>query len=227
MMQNNMPPHATAKQTLLLVDDHPMLCEGLKQFLEQDQKLQVCGRAGDTAEALRLVDELKPDLIVVDIGLPGRDGLELIKDIRARNNTCRILVFSMFDEGLYAERALRAGAQGYLMKSETPQKLREAIHHILNGEMVTGNNVVQLALQRSAAGQTAAPASPLTLLTDRQLEIFRLIGAGKGRNEIAAQLHMSVKTFEVHRANIRQKLGLPCARELMMAAAQYVQEIKN
>ena len=227
MTQNNIQPPAPAKKTILLVDDHPILCEGLKQYLEQDEKLLVCGRAGDVAAALRLVNELKPDLIVLDLGLPGRDGLELIKDIRARNNICRILVFSLFDEGLYAERALRAGAQGYLMKSESPQKLRDAIHGILKGEMVTGNVVIQRALQRTVTGQTAAPASPLALLTDRQLEIFRLIGAGKSRNEIAAQLHLSVKTFEVHRANIRQKMGFKCARELLMSAAQYVQEIKN
>ena len=186
----------------------------------------ICGQAGSTAEALRMTDELQPDLLVVDIGLPGRDGLELIKDIRAHNDNCMILVFSMFDEELYAERALRAGAQGYLMKHESPVKLIEAIRSILRGEMVTGKGIVQRALRRTAAGRTATTSSPLSLLTDRELEIFRLIGAGKGRNEIAKQLGVSVKTFEVHRANIREKLGLKNAAELLLHAAQFLQENK-
>jgi DNA-binding NarL/FixJ family response regulator len=219
--ENNKP---LGPKKILLVDDHPMLREGLQQFLQQDESLVICGQANNTAEALRQFDLLHPDLLVVDIGMPGRDGLELIKDIRARNQTTLILVFSMFDEELYAERALRAGAQGYVMKHEPPEKLIEAIRNVLRGEIVTSTGIVQRALRRTASGQTELPSSPLNLLTDRELEVFRMIGAGKGRNEIADQLNLSVKTFEVHRANIRQKLGLKNAAELLLHASQFLHE---
>ena len=226
MTAKNGKPNATGKKKILLVDDHPVLRDGIQQYLQQDESLTVCGQAGNAAEAVKMVDELKPDLIVVDIGLPGRDGLELIKDIRARNKTCIILVFSMFDEKLYAERALCAGAQGYIMKEESPQKLIEAVHRVLGGEMVIGAGLVQRVLRRTAGGQLSLPASPLNLLTDRELEIFRLIGAGKDRNVIAAQLHLSIKTFETHRANIRQKLGLKSAAELLLLASRFLHENK-
>jgi DNA-binding NarL/FixJ family response regulator len=209
---------------ILLVDDHPMLRQGIQQYLQQDQALTICGQAGSTSEALERMQQLKPDLILVDIGLPGRDGLELIKDIRALDSTCAILVFSMFDEELYAERVLRAGAQGYVMKHESPLKLIQAIHSVLNGEMVTGPGVIQRALRRTAEGRDDKPASPVTLLTDRELEIFRLIGAGHPRNEIARRLNLSVKTFEAHRANIRQKLNLRSAAELLIHATQFIHE---
>ncbi|MCX7008773.1 MAG: response regulator transcription factor [Kiritimatiellaeota bacterium] len=221
MTTKNRKQITAGKKTILLVDDHPMLREGLQQFLQQDEDLTICGQAGSTAEAMKMVEELKPDLLVVDIGLPGRDGLELIKDIRAFNKTSGILVFSMFDEGLYAERALRAGAQGYVMKDESPARLVEAIRSVLRGEIVTGNGIVQRALRRSANGLAAASTSPLDLLTDRQLEIFRLIGSGVDRNTIAEQLNLSVKTVEVHRANIRVKLGIKSAADLLVHATQF------
>lgn len=221
---NKLEKKINSPKKILLVDDHPMLREGLQQFLQQDESLIICGQAHNTAEALRQFDLLQPDLLVVDIGMPGRDGLELIKDIRARNQTCLILVFSMFDEELYAERTLRAGAQGYVMKHEPPEKLIAAIRNVLRGEIVTSTGIVQRALRRTATGQADLPPSPLNLLTDRELEVFRMIGAGKGRNEIAEQLNLSVKTFEVHRANIRQKLGLRSAADLLLHASQFLHE---
>jgi DNA-binding NarL/FixJ family response regulator len=212
---------------ILLVDDHPMLLEGIQQYLQQDQGLTVCGQAHSAAEALTLMQQLKPDLLIVDIGLPGRDGLELIKDIRALNSKCLILVFSMFDEELYAERVLRAGAQGYVMKHESPLKLVQAIRGVLAGELVAGPGIVQRALRRTADGRGDQPASPMTLLTDRELEIFRLIGAGHQRTEIARRLNLSVKTFEVHRAKIRQKLNLRNAAELFLHASQFVHGLNH
>jgi len=223
MSKNPTTKPAAAIKKILLVDDHPMLRQGLQQYLQEDSGLTICGQAGNAAEALRLVDSLHPDLIVVDIGLPGRDGLDLVKDIRARDTKCGILVFSMFDEDIYAERALRAGAQGYVMKHESPLKLIQAIRSVLNGELVTGEGVLQRILRRTVEnqGQTAT-ASPLSLLSNRELEIFRLIGAGLARGDVAQQLHLSVKTFEAHRARIRDKLGLKNAAELFIMASRYI-----
>jgi DNA-binding NarL/FixJ family response regulator len=216
---------AVAHKKILLVDDHPMLRQGLQQYLQEDAGLTICGQAGNAAEALRLLDSLHPDLIVVDIGLPGRDGLDLVKDIRAHDTKCGILIFSMFDEDIYAERALRAGAQGYVMKHESPLKLIQAIRSVLNGELVTGEGVLQRILRRTVEnqGQPATP-SPLSLLSNRELEIFRLIGAGLARGDVAQQLHLSVKTFEAHRARIREKLGLKNAAELFIMASRYIHD---
>ncbi len=227
MTKNNQPPPSATAKRILLVDDHPMLRQGIQQYLQQEQDLVICGQAGSAAEALTMLAQLKPDLLIVDIGLPGRDGLELIKDIRALDAACAILVFSMFDEELYAERVLRAGAQGYLMKHESPLKLVQAIHRVLHGEMVTGPGVIQRALRRTAEGRDEKPASPISLLTDRELEIFRLIGAGHPREDIARRLNLSVKTFEAHRANIRQKLQLRSAAELLIHATQFLHECNH
>ena len=209
---------------ILLVDDHPMLRQGLQQYLQEDASLAICGQAGNAAEALQALDALQPDLIVVDIGLPGRDGLDLVRDIRARNTKCGILVFSMFDEDIYAERALQAGAQGYVMKHESPLKLIQAIRSVLKGELYTGESVLQRVLRRTLENHGQPASTPLAVLSNRELEIFRLIGTGLSRSDIAAQLHLSVKTFEAHRARIRQKMGLKNAAELFIKASRYVHD---
>ena len=215
---------ASAVKRILLVDDHPMLRQGLQQYVQEDKDLTICGQAANAAEALTLLESLHPDLVVVDIGLPGRDGLDLIKDIRARDTKCGILVFSMFDEDIYAERALRAGAQGYVMKHESPLKLVQAIRGVLQGELVTGEGVLQRVLRRAVETNGQPAPTPLSILSNRELEIFRLIGTGLGRGAIAQQLHLSVKTFEAHRARIRQKLGLKNAAELCIHASRYIHD---
>ena len=222
---NKPKPKTTSNiKKILLVDDHPMLRQGLQQYLQEDTALSICGQAGTAAEALQLFDTLKPDLLVVDIGLPGRDGLGLVRDIRARDTKCGILVFSMFDEDIYAERALRAGAQGYVMKHESPLKLIQAIRSVLKGELYTGDGVLQRVLRRSLENHGQPAPTPLASLSNRELEIFRLIGTGLSRSDISAQLHLSVKTFEAHRARIRQKMGLKNAAELFIKASRYVHD---
>jgi DNA-binding NarL/FixJ family response regulator len=218
------PPAKSGKTRIVIVDDHPLLRTGLAARLRDEPDLAVCGQAGDLAEAMAVIDRERPDLVLVDISLPGRDGLELLKDIRARHPPMLTLVLSMHDESLYAERALRAGARGYVMKGAAPETLVQAIRDVVAGELVVGKEIVKRVLQR--VGQTGTggiAGSPVDRLTDRELEVFRLIGEGHNRNRIANELHLSVKTVEAHRANIRQKLGAENAAEVMQRAVRFVQ----
>lgn len=211
------------KARILLVDDHPLLREGLARRLALEEDLVICGQAGDGAEAIESAQRMRPNLMIVDISLPGRDGIDLLKEIKARYPSLPVLVFSMHDETLYAERALHAGARGYIMKSEPPERLIHGIRRVLAGDIALSPEMVSRLLHR-AAGMSASKASTaVELLTDRELEIFRLIGEGHQRRKIAEELHLSVKTVEAHRANIRQKLGLQNAAELLQHAIQFVQ----
>jgi len=209
---------------IFLVDDHPLVREGLRQCLQQEPGFTVCGHASNVEQALRAIQLDPPDLVIVDIALPGRDGLELIKDLRVLHPACRCLVLSMFDEELYAERALRAGAYGYVMKHEPPEQLIHAIRQVLAGTLVAGTAILQRALKVNLRQPEAQRVTPEQQLTDRELEVYRLIGLGRPRAAMARQLGISVKTFEAHRANIRKKLGLDSASALMLRAAQFVQE---
>jgi DNA-binding NarL/FixJ family response regulator len=211
-----------ARARIFLVDDHPLLREGLAQRLSLEEDLVVCGQAGDGVQAVEAINRDLPDLMIVDISLAGRDGIDLIKEVKGRFPRLPILVFSMHDESLYAERALHAGAKGYVMKSASPENLMRAIRQVLAGEIVVGDGLVARLLHRMAETPAADSASVLKLLTDRELEIFRRIGEGHPRNRIASDLHLSVKTVEAHRANIRQKLGLQNAAELMQHAIRFV-----
>ena len=218
-MPKNKP---TPQVRIFLVDDHPLVREGLRQCLQQEPGFSVSGHASNVAQALRALKLDPPDLVIVDIALPGRDGLELIKDLRALQPGCRCLVLSMFDEELYAERALRAGARGYVMKHEPPEKLIQAIHKVLAGTLVAGTAILQRALKTNLQQPGAAHMTPEQQLTDRELEVYRLIGLGRQRAAIALQLGVSVKTIEAHRANIRKKLGLANASALLLRAAQFI-----
>jgi DNA-binding NarL/FixJ family response regulator len=209
---------------ILLVDDHPLMREGVAQRINHEPDLLVCGQAGNAHEAIAAIEKLHPQLAVVDISLPGRDGIDLIKDIRARFPRLIIIVLSLHDESLYAERALRAGARGYIMKSEPPENLINAIRHALAGEISVGSGTVNRLLQRLGGVAHSKWELPLETLSDRELEIFRLIGAGYQRSHIAAELNLSVKTIESHRANIRKKLGLFNATQLLQQAIQYNQQ---
>ncbi len=216
-------PAGGPKAGILLVDDHPLLREGLAQRLTLESDLRICGQAGDGAAAIEVAGRTRPDLMIVDISLPGRDGIDLLKELKTRFPRLPVLIFSMHDETLYAERALHAGARGYVMKSEPPEQLIHAIRRVLAGEIALSPEMISRLLNRAVGIQATKALSAVELLTDRELEIFRLIGEGRQRQRIAAELHLSVKTVEAHRANIRRKLGLENAAELLQHAIQFVQ----
>lgn len=195
--------------------------QGLAQLINSEPDLEVCAEADTAAQALHLVGTSKADLIIVDISLPDKNGLELIKDIRALFPELLILVVSMHDESLYAERVLRAGARGYLMKQEGGKKLMEAIRQILAGQIYVSEKMSATILEIFSGRRNHDGGSPMERLTDREFEVFQLVGEGRGTREIAAHLHLSVKTIEVHRANIKEKLRLKNATELVRCAMRW------
>ena len=208
----------------MLVDDHAILRQGLAQLISQHQEFIVCGQFEDAAAALVAVLELKPDLVIVDITLKEGNGLELIKSIRAIQPDAHLLVLSMHDEMVYAERALRAGASGYVMKQEAPEQLIAAVRRVLGGEVALSEKMSTRLMHQMVGTQRRDGTSPIERLSDRQLEVFTLIGQGLGTRQIAEQLHLSVKTVESHRAHIKQKLDLKTASQLMHRALQMREE---
>jgi len=215
------PP--VARKRILILDDHPMMREGLAQLIGNEADLSVCGEAEHANEAIEKINALKPDLLLADITLPGKNGLELIKDVRALMPGLAVLVISMHDESLYAERVLRAGGRGYIMKQEGGKKLMLAIRQVLNGQIYVSEKMSAKILEIFSGRRGDAGGSPVAKLTDREFEVFQLIGQGKGTKEIAAQLHLSAKTVEVHRLNIKQKLNLQTAAELIRHAVRWVE----
>jgi len=216
---------STSISRILIVDDHPLLREGLTQRLQREPDLRVCGEAATAPAAIVAVETHKPDLVIVDISLPGRDGIELTKDLRARFPKMKILVLSLHDESLYAERALRAGASGYLMKHETPEKLIAAVRSVLAGEFIVGNGALIQLLRRFSAGRDST--DPATKLSDRELQVFRLLGQKHSRRQIATMINLSLKTVETHCSNIRRKLGLNDAAALVQAAVEFATRDTN
>lgn len=210
-----------AAQRLLIVDDHPMMRTGLAQLIDNENDLKVSAEADNAGQALNAVAKQKFDLALVDISLPDKNGLELIKDVRALSPAALILVVSMHDETLYAERVLRAGARGYLMKQEGGKKLMEAIRQILSGHIYVSEKMSARILEVFSGQHTRENGSPVQRLTDREFEVFQLIGEGKGTREIAGHLHLSVKTVEVHRAHIKEKLELKSATDLVRYAVRW------
>jgi DNA-binding NarL/FixJ family response regulator len=209
---------------ILIVDDHPLFREGLRQIIERDQDLAVCGEAATAAEALQLIPELKPDLVVVDISLGASSGIDLIKTIRNDCEELPILVLSMHDESLYAERSLRAGAMGYVMKHEPGKTVKAAIRRVLGGEMYLSERMSSTIISKFMRGQGDGPASPLDLLSDRELEVFRMLGQGKGTRQIANDLQVTVATVNSFRNRIKEKLHLKTATEVMLHAIQWSRE---
>ena len=207
---------------VMIVDDHPIVRKGIRALLEQESDLVVCGEAESLGEALKVREKAGPDVMIVDIALKGSDGLELIKSVRYQDESVAILVMSMYDESLYAERALRAGANGYIMKEAVDNNIVNAVRCILGGEVYVSEVVRQRILQGLSSTRTDVHASPVDGLSDRELEVFRLIGSGRGTRQIAEQLHLSVKTVETYRAHIKEKLNLHNASELVRAAVQWV-----
>lgn len=212
---------APAKWTVLIVDDHPIVRQGLALLINREADLRVCGDAEEANSALLRIEELKPDLVVLDISLNGPDGLDLLKDLRLRDPNLPVLILSMLNESLYAERALRAGANGFIMKQEATERVLVAIRRILGGEVYLSDRMANRMLHRFVGGGPAQDRSPIAGLTDRELEVFRLIGEGHGTRQIADELHISVKTVESYQAHIKDKLSLKNARELVQLAVQW------
>jgi DNA-binding NarL/FixJ family response regulator len=212
---------------VLIVDDHPAVREALALRIGRQPDLEVCGEAADMSEALRLVAEARPDVAVVDLSLKTGSGIDLIKRIKDRNDTVRVLVWSMHSESLYAERALRAGALGYVNKDQATDRIVEAIRRVLEGKVYLSEAMTERLLQRAVGGvREEVTGSPLDVLADRELEVFRLIGEGVKTAQIAERLHLSVKTIETYRDRIRQKLNLSDGAELMRCAVQWALEKK-
>jgi DNA-binding NarL/FixJ family response regulator len=211
---------AARKKMVFVVDDHPIVRQGLALLINQESDLTVCGQAEEMHSALRAIQNNRPDILIVDISLSGPDGLELLKNIRLTSPRLPVLILSMHDESIYAERALRAGANGYIMKQEATEKVLVAIRRILSGEIYVSDRIANSMLQHYVRGNPPGHSS-IADLTDRELEVFRLIGEGQGTRQIAEALHLSVKTVESYQAHIKEKLSLRSARELVQHAVQW------
>jgi len=212
---------ATRKKTVFVVDDHPIVRQGLALLINREADLAVCGEAEEMHAALSAIQAAKPDILIVDISLNGPDGLELLKNIRITSPRLPVLVLSMHDESIYAERALRAGANGYIMKQEATEKVLVALRRILSGEIYVSDRITNNMLRHYVRGANVSEHSSVSDLSDRELEVFRLIGEGQGTRQIADALHLSVKTVESYQAHIKEKLSLRSARELVQHAVQW------
>ena len=213
----------SAVKNVLIVDDHPMMRQGLAQLIDNEPDLKVVAEADTGGQGLDIVVKEKLDLAVLDISLPDRNGLELIKDIRSVKPELPVLIISMHDEALYAERVLRAGARGYIMKQEGGNKLLQAIRQVLTGQIYVSEKMSARILETFSGRKSEQSASPVARLSDREFEVFQLIGQGKGTKEIAQHLNLSVKTVEVHRAKIKEKLSLLTATDLVRYAVRWTE----
>src|SRR5437870_4206684 len=213
------PPEA---KRIVIVDDHPLFRKGLEELIHSDGAFAVCGEAGNASEAMEVIRKLHPDLVIVDLSLPGANGIELIKNIRAEFPKLPILVLSMHDESLYALRALRAGAEGYVMKHEAMANVIQAIHEVFNGRPYLSPAMAAQVITKFAHRGSQSEADAVERLSDRELEILELIGKGKEVRQIAKRLHLSPKTVETHRAHIKEKLNLQNARQVARFAVQWV-----
>lgn len=214
-------PETTSR--ILIVDDHPLFREGLCQLIDREPGLSVCGEAADAAEALKLVDETKPDLVIVDISLGSNSGIDLIKTLKAADAELPLLVISMHDESLYTERALRAGAMGYVMKHEPPKTVKTAIHRVLAGEMYLSERMATtLVAKLMRSDSEPEDTTPVSQLSGRELEVFRLLGRGKGTRQIAEELKLTIPTINSFRARIKEKLNIKSSSELVLQAIHWV-----
>jgi DNA-binding NarL/FixJ family response regulator len=221
-MAKRTPESDHKKTRILVVDDHPIVREGITKLIEQENDLTVCGQAEDAHEARKAVNTLKPDMVIVDISLKETSGMDLIKDIQAQHPKIPVLTLSMHDESLYAERALRAGAKGYVMKQEAPEKVVTAIRTVLSGKLYVSDMVTTRMMHKLVGSKSEPATCGVDALSDRELEVFLLIGQGFGTRQIAEKLFLSVKTIETYRAHIKEKLGLADATELLQYAIQWV-----
>lgn len=211
-----------SKHGVLIVDDHPIVRQGLAQLINQEQDLEVCGQAENASQAMQAIGELSPAMVIVDISLQDTSGMELIKDIKVRHPNLPVLTLSMHDEAVYAERALRAGAMGYIMKQEATERVITAIRRVLAGDVYVSESMAAKMVSKLATAGAARSTSPVDRLSNRELEVFRLIGEGHGTRQVADKLHLSVKTIETYRAHIKTKLGFKGAAELFRSAIEWV-----
>jgi len=214
---------ANLKCRVFLLDDHPIVLAGFRLLLNAQPDMEVCGTAASAEEAIGCALAAKPDLVITDVTLPGRDGLEFIRDITAMIPGVRVLVVSMHDELLYAERALRAGARGFLMKEAGAEKMLAAIRHVIAGQIYVSDRMSAKILDAFSSGTPRGAASPIEKLSDREFEVFRLLGAGETTKKIASMLHISAKTVAVHRGHIKEKLGITTAAELSHRAYRWLE----
>src|ERR1700731_17753 len=215
------PQNSVVKKRILVVDDHPIIRQGLALMLNREADLVVCGEAEDATGPMLVMASARPDVLIVDISLNGPDGLDLLKNIRTTHPALPVLILSMHEESIYAERALRAGANGYIMKQEATEKVLDAVRRILNGEIYVSDRIADKMLKHYITGSGTLRNSTINDLSDRELEVFRLIGDGHGTRRIAEELHLSIKTVESYQAHIKEKLSLRSARELMQHAIQW------
>lgn len=213
-----------AKSRIFLVDDHAMFREGLRQLIEREPEFIVCGDAEEADSALEGIKNTNPDLIVVDISLGGSSGIDLIKAIKKEYEDLPVLVVSMHEESLYAERAFRAGAMGYVMKHEPSKTVKAAIRKVLGGNMYLSDKMATAMVGKMMHGGTEQPASPLEALSDRELEVFRMLGQGKGVRVIADTMNLTIPTINSFRNRIKDKLNLKTSTEVMLRALQWVQD---
>ena len=212
-----------SRKRVLLVDDHAVVRYGIAQLINQQSDLVVCGEEENAANALNAIAKLKPDLVIADISLKDSSGLELMRNIKAQYSRLPVLVVSAHDEAIYAEIAFRAGALGYLMKGDALDKVVSAIRRVLSGNVYVSDVLSAKMLQHQVRGQTDIKQSPVKGLSDREMEVFQLIGQWKKTKEIAQELHLSIKTIEYYREQIKQKLDLKSAVELTQHATSWVQ----
>jgi|SRR6056297_3504957 len=214
---------AVESKKIVIIDDHPIVRQGLTELINQEEDLIVCGQADDAHQAMSVIAETKPHIAIVDISLKETSGLELIKDINVRFPDVLVLTLSMHDESLYAERSLRAGAKGYVMKQEATDTVVKAIRKILSGQVYVSDNMAARMVRKVVGGgRVEVGASAIERLSDRELEVFLLIGQGYGTRQIAEKLYLSIKTIETYRAHLKEKLNLESASELLQYAIQWV-----
>jgi DNA-binding NarL/FixJ family response regulator len=216
-----------SKRTVFVIDDHPIVREGLTQLINREPDLAVCGTAEDIYEALKAMQTLKPDIALADISLKGADGIELIKNLKIRMPALPVLVLSIHDESIYAPRALRAGARGFIMKQEATENVLLALRRVLSGEIYLSKRMANKMLQQFVGAPGTAQKFSIDRLSDRELEVFRLIGQGHGTRRIAEELRLSVKTVESYREHIKEKMTLSDASELVQHAIQWLQREKS
>ena len=212
---------SSQRHRVFIVDDHPLVREGLANLINQQPDLVVCGQAEDAAQTLAGIGASRAELALIDISLKTASGLELVKDLKVHHPDVALIVLSMHDEMLYAERAIRAGARGYVMKRETTKEVLTAIRRVLQGDVYVSERVVNLMARRLGSPRKAAAASPVEQLSDRELEIFRLLGQGRTTSQIAADLHLSLKTVQAYCARAKEKFGVDSLTELLRAAIRW------
>jgi DNA-binding NarL/FixJ family response regulator len=208
------------KNKILLVDDHPLVREWLANLINEQSDLRICGEASNAPQAFQMIGTEKPDIVIVDISLEGGSGIELIKDIKVAHPDVAMIVLSMHDESLYAERALRAGARGYIMKREATKKILQAIRSVLDGKLYISDKISDAMTEKFVEGRPAA-SSPVEQLSDRELEVFQLLGRGYSTRQIADHLHVGFKTVQTYSARLKEKLNLDNATQLLHEAIRW------